>query len=47
MPSKPQFWDVIPPPNNEHAIGTRRPVQKKKKKTDHNQGRKISTNISD
>ena len=31
MPSKPQFWDVIPPPNNEHAIGSRRPSQKKKK----------------
>ena len=26
------FWDGILPPNNYHAIGSRRPAQKKKKK---------------
>ena len=29
------FWDGIPPPNNEHVIGSRRPAQKKKKKKIH------------
>ena len=28
----PLFWDGITPPNNENAIGSRRPSQKKKKK---------------
>ena len=26
------FWDGISPPNNEHAIGSRKPANKKKKK---------------
>ena len=29
------LWDVTPPPNNENAMGTRRPVQKKKKNKTH------------
>ena len=28
----PLFWDGIPQPNNGHAIGSQRTVQKKKKK---------------
>ena len=28
----PLFWDGIPPPNNEHTIGSQRPSQKKKNK---------------
>ena len=30
MPLLPLFWDGTPPPNNGHAMGTRRPVQNKK-----------------
>ena len=28
----PIFWDVIPPPNNEHDVGSWRPVQNNRKK---------------
>ena len=32
MPLKPLFWVGIPPPTIEHAMGSRRPVQKNKEK---------------